>query len=193
MRVVRLSDHKLENAIATVFENNKNKKLYFNLEHGNNLVKNVSSVYRISINAKFFKPEKITDRYEFKENTYCLVPLKNRGTNFKTKSGNQVYILGKTDGNMSDSDMLVFWYISNKKFLKENISYKLEGDVTLIGEGMYATERGDNVFCMPAPVLEIYGNCTLSWEGIENNTGKRCGQVITYNYANDRFTFEPLQ
>lgn len=193
MRIVKLLDHKLENAVATVFENNKNHKLYFNLEHGNNIVKNVSHVYRISISTNFIKPEKTTDKYELKEDTFCITPLKIKGVNIKTRNGYQIYILKQTTGNMSDSDMLVFWHISNKKFLKGEINYSVEGDVSVIGEGAYASERGDNIFYMPAPVLEIYGNCTLKWEGIESNTRRKYGQIITYNFIDDKFDFKPLQ
>lgn len=190
MRVVKLSDHKIENAVATVFENSKNKKLYFNIEHGNNAVKKVSSVYRISISTDFLIPEKSTDKVELKEDSFCLTPLKIKGENLKTRKGHQVYILKQTIGNMSDTDLLVFWNITNKKFLEGEISYKIEGDVRLIGEGTFAIERGDTIYCTPAPVLEIYGNCVLSWKGIDNSTRKECGQIITYNYIDDKFDFK---
>ena len=79
----------------------------------------------------------------------------------------------------------IFWAIDllgSSNRLYTNVNYTLQGEVRLLAEASYGKERDGINYSSPIPVLEIFGDCELTWTGTDINN-HQVGQVIKYNYA----------
>ena len=50
------------------------------------------------------------------------------------------------------------------------------------------------MYCSPAPVIEILGDVTLTWNGVHNLDGvvNRVSQTIAYDYTKNIWHVEPI-
>ena len=192
MKFLKLSDHKLDKLVANVYKNDKNGNLYYIVRHGDLNVKNISAQYTLSIDSKLAKPKEESDIFVLEDETLTIKPIYVRGSLVKNKRNEQLYTITAERSGMPDKDMFVFWYIPANRCKHGDVTYTLQGNVNLIAEARYAKDRGEVIFSTPAPVLEIYGNCVLTWSGVDLD-GKKHGQSITYDTLTEKFLFEYLK
>ena len=121
---------------------------------------------------------------------YKLEPVYKRGRKLKDSAGNQCYNLVTDNDPSHTSDVLLLWMMPC--WGKNNVSYSMTGCVEEIGKGFGGKYRGDADRRAHAPVLEIYGDCELRWEGTDSN-GHKYQQIITYSAMNETFNIGTME
>ena len=177
MKIKKLTTNLLLPVKADVVANkNKDKNsIYYNIKHGGR--GDGLFTYTIGVDKRLFKPTNTDDRLEFIDENYILLPIYENNVRKQDSKGNYLYFIS-TDG-MEDhkNDYLLLWEIPNKFYM--DVKYEINGDVKLIGEGSLGRTRGITSYTSPAPVLEIYGNCELSWSGLSED-GNLYKQRVTF-------------
>jgi len=185
MRVVRLNSETASPAQATVIENLRTGSLYFNIWHGRRAQKLWS--YVCSLNHKFFSPRTVNDVLELNNNNYILKPVMKKGVCVKDTRGNELYCITIDNDPGHKQDILLFWEIPNFNFV--DVTYKHSVKAALLGAGASGKIRGNNEYISPYPVLEIVGECVLSWRG-KDSQGNVYSQTIEVNPKDKLNTFK---
>lgn len=186
MKIKRLTDAGASPAIADVYIDPDTKKKHFNLVHG---IKGADLwKWYAGIDPNYIDTN--TDKLVLDQDNYCLTPVMRGGKHMMDKKNNKCYNIA-TDNNPSHcTDVLLLWNIPSRSY--RNISYSISGDVSLIGEGYNGKSTSDRVITAPAPVLEIFGDCEISWSGI-NNSGAMVKQQIKYHYHTEQWDINPVE
>jgi len=184
MKILKLDHIGIKNAKAVVFKNKKNNELYFNIKHGSSKF----WVWSASLDKKYYKPKNDNDVLELSENDYILIPIKGKKEVLKDKKNNTLYFISKDYMEIHKNDILLLWEIPNKNYT--SVKYKVEGNASVIGTGMAGKERDNVKYTSPAPVVEILGNCKLTWEAVDVN-GDKYKQEI--EYKNNNFNISDIK
>lgn len=187
MRILKLYGNNVNNVIATAIPN-KNHKLYFNIMLGTR--GKPYKFYTIYLASKHFKAKKVKEELELKGNGYLIQPVKDKGQVIKDKHGNTCYCIYKSELNTYEKDIVLIWEVPNRYYT--NISYNISGDAMVLAEACYGKYRFGVNYMSPIPVLEIFGDCELTWTGIDRQNNK-VGQVIKYNYAIEQWDIKPIK
>ena len=187
MRVLTLANFKIQPAVAELYKSNDDK-YYFNLRHG--IVGYSFWRWSVGLDINYFRPTKELTEYVLDGNDYFLDPIKKNGVTSTDSIGNSLYTITKDKMTIHKNDILLLWEIPNKYFT--NVSYETSGMCTVIGEGSVGRLRGDTVFKSPCPVIEILGDCILSWTG-KDIEGKIYSQIIKYDYAEKKWDVSPIE
>jgi hypothetical protein len=187
MRILNLNTFGVSNAIAKAMFNKKNAKLYFNIILGFRGYE--YKMYTLYLSQRHFKAKKSMEELELKDNNYILQPIKINGELQKDTHNNPIYCIYCNDVNNYKKDIILIWEIPNK--LYTNVKYEIKGDVTKLAEASYGQERDGVNYISPIPVLEIFGDCELTWSGIDKHSVK-VGQIIKYNYVLDQWDIKSL-
>lgn len=181
MRVMKLTHEEATIAEAFVIENPKSKQLYFNIWHGMRATNFWS--YVCGLDHKLFAPECKNETLKLENNNFVLKPVIKKGTFVKDNKGNVLYCLTTDNDPKHRKDILLFWEIPNYNFF--NVKYTVTMKAGILGEGSAGKVRGENVLLSPYPVIEILGDCTLSWMA-DDIEGNRYFQniIVTVNDAN---------
>ena len=190
MIIRRLTSKEIQLAKAATVVSKDKKTLYYNLRHGTY----GRGLYKwwCSFSTKFFVPENVTDTLVLEDDDYIIVPIKdNKNGGLKRASNGDVcYTITKDDMEYHKSDILLLWEIPNKNYI--NVDYEIEGSGEQIGRGVTGKQRGDVMCRSTAPVLEITGDVTLTWEAKDIN-GKRFKQVIVYDSSVNSWDIQPIK
>ena len=173
MRVLKLTKDEVKPVIATVIENEKNKSLYFNVNHGMRGKGFWSIVH--TLNFKFFVPRTKEDVCVLDADNYILKPIMRNKVTLKDKRNNPIYCISIDNNDTQRNDILLFWEIPNNNYTDVKFEHGI--NASLLGKGYSGKDRGDVVYISPYPVLEIMGDCDLTWSAIDSE-GKTISQVI---------------
>lgn len=176
MKILKLTLQGIKNTYSEIIEHNG--KRYHNLKHGTSGKRLWS--WSASMDIKKF-PVVSDERVELDGNDYVLIPISRDGKILKDGIGNCNYVISKDDVESHRSDIIVLWEIPIKNF--KTIEIELSGDVSEIGRGYIGKYRVDRKQRIPAPILEITGNCAITWTG-DTFDGDGYKQVIKYKESN---------
>lgn len=182
MRFVKIANNGIKNVVARTIKSKNDNKLYYNITFGSNgnFKDKKLRELRLLMNINFFVPKTLQDELNLDQDDYILNPYKDKdGQVKKDIYGNTIYIVGKDDAYFHKRDIILFWEIPN--YNENNIQYKIEGDHNIIGEGQLGKERGENTYISPAVIVELNGDCTLSW------TSLKYKQELKFDYAKGQF------
>lgn len=163
MKIGKLTTKALFTVKPTIYSKKNNR--YFNIRHGS--VGDGLHTYTIGIDKYMHKPELGEEAPELTNDDYTLIPIYNGREQVKDSKDQYMYYLSRDDVDEHKSDYIILWEIPNK-FYRE-IKYEIIGNVKVLGEGTIGKYRDGIDFISPAPVLEIYGPCELSWTAIRDN------------------------
>ena len=85
--------------------------------------------------------------------------------------------------------VLLLWEIPNKRYI--NVSFETDGDCHIVGSGETGSIRDGIEYISPAPVLEIFGSCTLKWWGYDKHSNL-VKQEITFDYPNSQWNIKAV-
>lgn len=149
----------------------KNDKLYYNIFHGSPQVWE----FRCSVDARL-ACVKVDKKLCLKEDHFIFREITNDGeVILKDKLGNIYYVISKDSNEHHKKDVVIFWDIKDDL---TNIIFKTDGFVKVLGHGFNGTAENP----IPAPILEIYGDASFHYEGLdENKKIKKVSYQFTHN------------
>lgn len=161
MKIIRLTHLIALPATAIAIKNTRKDPavLYYNIKHGSkgrNFV-----MHTTSINAKLAVPNDEDDILELKGDNYVMRPSYKANKVCKDVVGNVIYNINVDTLENHRRDIICYWEIPNKNYIKVN--YTISGEIVELGKGESGKDRGDITFKSPSPVLEITGDGKLSW------------------------------
>jgi len=180
MKIKRLSDGIVTNAIADRFIDPTNEHVYYNLTHGN----------KGHGTWKWFSGLKVSDfnvndiSITLDGDNYNLVPVYKKGKLLKDNKNNICYNVVIDNDPYHKNDILLLWNIPSRGY--KDIEYDIDGVVEVIGVGVSGKSRGESTVTSPAPVLEIAGDCVLMWRG-KDVRGNAISQTIEYSYHESKW------
>lgn len=187
MRILKLCNVNVTNAVATAIPN-KNNRLYFNIMIGSRGLD--WKLYTMYLSSRHFQATKNGEELELKGNNYMINPVKVNNEIQKDQNGNILYCIYPNDAYSYKKDIVLLWEIPNRSYL--NVKYEIKGDVELLAEASYGKERLGVNYKSPIPVLEIFGDCELTWTGVDRE-GKQVGQIVKYNYVIDQWDIKSIE
>ncbi len=146
MLIKILKNGELVSPIPRVYKGRLPETCYYNLIHGNK----EGWEYRLSVDSRIAKVRECPE-FKLDKNYYILRPLKRNGVPSKDKKGNLYQVISRDFDTTHKNNILLLWEINTKY---TDVLYHVKGFVSKIGEG-FNNET-------PAPVLELYGDCTLT-------------------------------
>jgi len=177
LKILKLTTSEANPVIATV-PNRSKDKMYFEIQHGSK--GNTLWMWTANLAYQQFNPKDMADTIQLKDDNYFIKTLFKEGRPTEDKQGNVNYLITTDNMHNHKKDILLLWEIPNVNN-NANIQYKIEGMVSELGIGYTGRERGSVIGKAPAPVLEIIGDCVLSWSSEKDGTLST--QVIKYDYS----------
>lgn len=166
MRIAKLTTSALTPVEAVAVANKHDKeKLYFNVKHGTKGKSDVFWVYSCGVSTECAKPSSLEDICSLDKDNYILKQIRVKGKVLKDRNDNALYNIHSDNNLCHKRDLIVFWEIPNKYY--HDVTFDIKGDVKLLGSGKTGYVRDDIQYISPAPVLEIYGNASLTWRAID--------------------------
>jgi len=187
MKIIRLGVYETSEVKPNIYINNRGEKFY-NVRHGKRGNPEYCWGWVCSIDSKIATPVSDPD-FKLIGNDYEIEPIFKNGKPKKDKLGNIEYVIKKDNSSFNKDDILTLWELPSKKYT--DIEYELVGEVTEIGKGTSCMYRQNSIISTPAPVLEITGDCTLSWVG--KYGGKKYKQVISYSSRYREWKFNVIE
>lgn len=183
MRILTLTSEGIKPAVATVFKDKD--KSHYNIKHGSR--GKDTHVLSYGLDKTFFDPVKLDQStYELKDDNYILIPIKKDGIQVKDRNGNCLYSISIDNVRNHKKDAILILEIPNNNYTEVN--FTTTGNVSVLGQGIIGKTRSDKLYSSPAPILEIYGDCVLTW------TGKNGDDIVTggfvYNRVSNDFTIK---
>lgn len=183
MKMLKLTSLCVMPVFANIYIGKKNQVKYFNIMHGSRDF----AVWSCGMNKRLFNPDHYPDvtKLELSDNNYTLVPVETA----KNPENKQFYAVYSDNVESHTSDIILFWEIPNKRYT--DIEYSFTGSCRELGKGETGMSRDGIVYKSPAPVLEIYGDVTLTWTG-KDMQGRSLSQTVTYEYATASWKIPPM-
>lgn len=184
MKIFNLSFNGIKPAIAVArYKYNKRKDeekdLRFCIQHGSHGKNTWCAEFFIT---ESLIPKDKDDTLELKDNIYTLKVKRDKNNNkpIKDRLNNNVYTISINKENlMLDTDQIVFWNIPVGIYT--DVGYKITGSVTELCKGINGKFMLDQFYTSPAPVLNVYGDCSLEWFAKDKRKNKQYRQTISYN------------
>ena len=189
----KISLYDLTNVTANVFRNRKNGELYYNLRLGTPGEKTWE--YNLLFDKRYYSPKDENNRLELTDSNYIVKPIKVKSSDGRKvckKDGkdNIFYVVTEDQASFHKKDLILVWELPNRNFT--NIQYDIKGPHNILAKASTGKERDDNVYSSPILLIELLGNCTLSWNG-EQDTGDVLEQTIDFNYESGQFTIDIIK
>jgi len=166
MKIMKLTTSVLLPVTAEVVTNkSKDNSLFYNIKHGGR--GSGLFTYTIGVDKRLFKPTGTHDKLHLIDNNYIMLPIYENKKHKTDSKGNYLYFISTDTMEDHKNDYIILWEIPNKFY--SNVTFKTYGDVRVIGEGLLGRSRGIENYTSPAPVLEVFGNCTLEWSATDEN------------------------
>jgi len=186
MKILRLTDSVVTNAEADIYVDPLTKHKYFNLAHG---TKGPATwKWYAGVDPSYFDKEGVT--LVFDRDSYNLAPIYKAGKPVSDKKGNLCYNVIIDNDPSHRKDVVLLWSIPARTYT--NVEYSISGSAQEIGLGVFGKSRGINSIIIPAPVVEIFGNCTLTWSAM-NSDNVTIMQSITYNHYDTSWDIGSLE
>lgn len=183
MRIMKLTGVTVKPATAGIYVSKKTQQKYFNIWHGARGMK----TWCCGLNKRLFNPDDTKElTLELVDNDYAIKQVDG----LSNPNGRPFYSIYKDTVETHLNDILLLWEIPNKRYTE--VTYSISGEAHVIGEGETGSNRDNISYISPAPVLEIYGSCTLVWAG-KNTDNQSISQTITYDYATAQFNINPME
>lgn len=178
MKILKLADYQLEPVTPTIFKNKRGEEFY-NIVLGNRDIHGFR--YSLRLSKTSFNP-KIQPNLTLDKDDYILRPFIKINNPEETKistdkQGNMIYILDRETGLNNPQDIILIWDIPNNMY--NDIKFDCKGNVNILACGYNAKTRGNVTYKSPSVLLEVYGDCSLSWKGLDNNKTP-IGQTVNY-------------
>jgi len=181
MKILRLTDSLVSPACTNKHVDTTTNKCYSNLTHG---TKGPATwMWFAGISPKHF-PNNSGDELLLDGDNYSLVPVYKKSMLLRDKKDNICYNVTIDNDPTHKNDIILLWSIPGRTYA--DITFEVSGSVELLGEGVYGKSRGPNSITIPAPVLEIFGDCKLVWIGKDSN-GHTVSQVVDYAYTESKW------
>lgn len=189
----KISLYDLSQPSASVFKNRKTNELFYNLRLGSTGDKTWE--YVLLFDKRQFNPKEITDKLLLENNNYVIKPIKEKQSDGKftlKKDGknNVHYVVSEDSSSFHKKDLILIWELPNRNFTK--IEYKIKGPHNVLAEAIAGKERSKETFTSPIVLLELLGDCELSWVGIQD-TGDILEQNIIFKYETGQFTINLIK
>lgn len=153
MLIKILRNEELLDPIPMVYKGRLPETFYYNLIHGDK----EGWEYRLSVDSRITKvKEGVT--YKLDKNYYVLRPITKNGKPLLDNKGNAYQVISRDFDTAHKNNMLLLWELPPEY---NDAKYHIKGFANEIGLGYHGK--------VPAPVLEIYGDCTLTCIGEMNN------------------------
>lgn len=188
MIIKRLTGKEILPAKAITVTGKDGSSHYFNLKHGS--YGKSMSLWWCGFATRYFKPEGISDTLILDSNDYIIVPIKDGDKVKRNRDNNACYYISKDDMEYHKTDILLLWEIPNRNYI--DVTYELTGSVSEIGCASTGKQRDDILCKSPAPILEITGDCKLSWVATDHN-GDKFHQVIRYDSSINSWDIKPIE
>jgi hypothetical protein len=185
MKMLKLTGLRVMPVYASVYIGKRTQVRYFNIMHGSRDF----SVWSCGMNKRLFNPDNYgrdVDKIELTDNNYTLVPVETA----KNPNNTQFYAVYSDGVESHTTDIILFWEIPNKRYTE--VTYSISGSCRELGSGVTGMTRDGIEYRSPAPVLEIYGDVTLSWSG-KDMIGQSLSQTISYDYATASWKIPPME
>lgn len=189
MKIVKLTTAEVKSAICQTYSKKKeNGKVYrtYSIKHGTSGTD--FGYWLLPVTSSIDIPTSDGDSKELNDNKYILVKRKQDNKSVD-RLGNNLYMLAMDYNTLHQKDLIVLWEIPNKNYT--SVIYTINGDVEYLGKGYNGKVRGSIIYKSPAPVLEVFGDCTIGWEAV-NKEGHTCTQQIAYDYARGQWDIQPI-
>lgn len=182
MKILRLAHNAINPAVAVAkIDVRKDEKLLrFMVTHGSFGKDTWGMNFHITNNLGL--PKNKDDKLVLKENNYTFKAVidRTKGKPIMDKAGNKLFTISKSkDYDSLDNDQIVLWSIPVGIYT--DVKYTITGSVTEVAKGINGKWLLDKFYTAPAPVLSIFGNCTLEWDAKDVRKGILHKQVITYD------------
>jgi len=177
MKIIKIAGTETQYVSTEIFTSNRDEKFH-NIKHGT--YGKALWMLSLSLCSKTF-PVILDTTLELIDDNYILKQIFGKGHQpVKDSRGNELYVVKQDNMAHHRNDVLVLWEPVFTDIVK--LSYTISGKVNEIGVGYTGKSRIGKEVVIPVPMLEVIGDCTLSWIGndIDGNTYT---QVIKYNYA----------
>lgn len=194
MRIIGLNNNGETSVSATIYSDTRNNKKYYNLLHGG--IRNNGKTYpwKCGVDAKLFPVTDTSPESLLLDNdNYTLIPAIKNKKQIMDINNNYVYMLSQDNNATHQHDILVLWEIMNNYYT--DISYTIDGSCDIIGNAVIGRFKGYSggtgrssakLYMATAPVLLVYGDCTLKWVGV-NEDGSSHQQEFIYKKVNNKF------
>ena len=171
MKILKITtDGLLEPMVALPIE--KNEKVYYNIFHGDK----ECWEYRCAIDSRIALP-KLNKDLILKEDHFIFRYLTDENdNNILDQTGNKYIVISKNSNPGHKADSLIFWEVPVGV---RELEYSIDGFANEIGSGY----KGDKENKVPAPVLDVYGDCKLSYTGYLND--KNITVTLMYIHKNN--------
>lgn len=202
MRIKRLSLRDILPAVARSVVTNRNKgtdkKLGYVLRHGTfsggKDKTNGGFAITTYLGDRKFKPQIEGEELRLDGDNWVLTPMLKKQedgtyTPMLDKQGNVIYIINKEEYLGFNTDTVVFWDIPFGTYT--DVHYELEGSVRELACGYTSKWYLDTNILIPAPMLEVFGSCTLKWSAVDIKKKQLITQTITYDLGNDEWNIPP--
>ena len=187
MKILKLTTSETNPATAIV-PNRSKDKMYFEIQHGSK--GNALWMWTANLAYQQFSPKNMADTLILRGDDYFVKTLYKEGKPTEDKQGNINYLITTDNMHNHKKDILLLWEIPNVNN-NADIKYTISGMVSELGKGYTGRERGAVIGKAPAPVLEIIGDCTLSWTSEKD--GVVSTQTINYDYVKENWDIEPIK
>jgi hypothetical protein len=188
LKIVKLSTAETTTVTAVVPSRKKQDKLSYEIQHGSR--GNTLWMWTANLSYQHFNPKGIADTLELTGDNYFLKTLYKDGNPTSDKQGNINYLITTDNMHNHKKDILLLWEIPNINNDKE-LEYTTSGMVSELGLGFTGRERGSAIGRTAAPVLEIVGDCTLTWT--TRSDTHIISQTIKYDYVKSNWDIEPIK
>lgn len=182
MRIVNLTTDGISPAVAEVYRSKQGKR-YYNLRHGTR--GHGLWCWHAGLDQAFFPVDKPTIQLD--ADNYILEPVYTKTGVVTDDKGNQSYLISVNTDKSHVNDVVVLLDIPRTRL--KDLDLKLTGSVTMIGVGVAGKVKSnkEDLITVPANVLEVDGDCTISWSGI-TTTGDV--MTLTAHYIHTSKTWE---
>ena len=189
----KISCYDLVPCIATVYKNKKTNGLYYNLRLGT--TGEETWEYVLLFDKRYFSPEAPIDRLELNKDNYIIKPVKERDKEGKLLpkkdlKNNIIYVVGEDESSFHKKDLILIWELPNRNFT--NIEYSIKGPHNILAEAKTGKERNNKVFTSPIVLVELLGDCKLSWEGTQDSGDALC-QNINFKYETGQISIDTIK
>lgn len=190
MKVIKVSNTKVECAKATVVKSKTNELRYKIIlgSEGDGI-----HPYLLGLDTRYFKPESMDDVLSLDGDNFIIKEVRDRVTKkpMTLPCKKKLFTISKSNAHTFPTDSIVIWEIPNNRY--RDVTYELNGDVELLVEGGNIGKiRNDIAYTSPTLLLEIYGNCELRWKGVDKN-GNIVYQTVVYKYESNEFNISTIE
>ena len=191
MKLVKLVNGTVAEVTARLTKPNRSGRRFYKITHGS-FAHGLHAWILPLAQAIFGKQDDGVEGSEkvLTEDSYVLQPIIVKDKHITDINGQKKYRI--TRDNLLDhkKDVLLFWEIPNNYYT--HVKYNISGSCAKIAEGKSGRNRNGKQYTSPFPVIEIMGDCTLTWSAKDTINNREISQTISYKYNTEDFDISPI-